>query len=270
VDDARTGSVFRAVRIRRGLTQEQVGVAAGLSRALVSRIERGDLEGPSLRLTRRVAGVLGISLRFSPSWRGAETARLLDERHAEIEAAVVERLAAKGWLATPERSFSIWGERGSIDVFARHRAGCALLVVEVKTRLVDLQDLLSTLDRKRRLGPEIARADGWRPTATGCVLVLPEETWARHAVRRHEALFGAALPGRGLDVRRWLEDPQGDLRAVWFLLNESPGSAKRRSGGTQRVRGSKRRSRDPSVSVDEGETATRGARRGAAGSAGSA
>jgi transcriptional regulator with XRE-family HTH domain len=240
VDDARTGSVFRAVRIRRGLTQEQVGIAAGLSRAVVSAIERGDLEGPSLRLTRRVAGVLGISLRLSPTWRGAEMTRLLDERHAELEASVVERLLAAGWIATPERSFSIWGERGSIDVFARHPVRDALLVVEVKTRLVDLQDLFSTLDRKQRLGPELARADGWRPTATASVLVLPEETWARNAVRQHQPLFRAALPGRTADVRHWLENPRGDLRGVWFLLNDAPGSAKRRAGGVQRVRGGRR------------------------------
>jgi transcriptional regulator with XRE-family HTH domain len=262
VDDAHTGSIFRAVRIRRGLTQDQVAEAAGLGRAVVSRIERGDLEGPSLRLTRRVAGALGISLRFAPTWRGAETGRLLDERHAELETAVVRRLTAAGWIATPERSFSIWGERGSIDVFARQPVREALLVVEVKTRVADLQDLLSTLDRKRRLGPEIARIDGWRPRAIGCVLVLPEETWARNAVRRHEALLHAALPDRGVDVRRWLDDPLGDLRGVWFLLDAPRGSAKRRIGGVQRVRGSRSVSPDPFLSTDRaGSRSPRGDRR---------
>jgi transcriptional regulator with XRE-family HTH domain len=101
------GAVFRAVRIRRGLSQDDVAAAAGLSRAVVSEIERGDFEGPSLRLTRRVAGVLGISLRFAPAWRGAEPARLLDGRHAALQASVVERLTTAGWIATPERSFNI-------------------------------------------------------------------------------------------------------------------------------------------------------------------
>lgn len=228
--------MLRAVRIRRGLTQAQVAVVAGVSRPLVSMIERGALDATSLRTTRRVAVALGISLALEPRWRGAELAKLLDERHAALVNAVTVRLTAGGWQVTPEHTFNEWGENGSIDVFAWQPASRALLAVEVKTSLPDLQDVLSTMDRKRRLAPKLARDLGWRPLIVGSVLALPAETWARNAVERHGPIFGAALPARASEVRHWLQNPARDLRGVWFLLNDSPGSTKRRHGGQMRAR----------------------------------
>lgn len=118
MDDAKVGSVFRAVRIRRGMSQSQVAEAAGISRAVVSSIERGLLEGTSMRLVRRVSTALGISLELEARWRGAEAATLLDERHARLVRAVVARLTGLGWQAFPEHTFNVWGERGSVDVLA--------------------------------------------------------------------------------------------------------------------------------------------------------
>lgn len=236
MNDAQVGSVFRAVRIRRGMTQSKVAEAAGVSRAVVSLIERGGFEGTSLRLIRRVSGVLGVSVAVEPRWRGAELAGLLDERHAAMVRAVVVRLTATGWQALPEHTFNVWGERGSIDVLAWHPIHRALLNVEVKTRLVDLQDVLAKIDRKRRLGPTMARELGWRPLSFGSALVLPDETWARNAVARFGAVFAAALPTRTDGVRRWMKCPDGEMRGIWFLLNDATGSAKRLRGGTMRVR----------------------------------
>jgi hypothetical protein len=99
---------------------------------------------------------------FAPRWRGPELARLLDQRHSEVVAAVVEALRRHGWEARPELTFSRWGERGSIDVFAWDPDLRVVLVVECKSVVVDLQDLLSTMDRKRRLAADIAQDElGW-------------------------------------------------------------------------------------------------------------
>ncbi len=150
--------------------------------------------------------------------------------------AVVARLAALDWQTFPEHTFNVWGEQGSVDVLAWHSRRRALLSVEVKTKLADLQDLLAKMDRKRRLAPVLARDLGWQPLLVGSVLVLPDETWARNAVARFGPVFAAALPGRTVDVKRWLKMPAGDLRGVWFLLNDTPGSTKGRPGGSMRVR----------------------------------
>lgn len=241
----RVGSVLRAVRIRRGLRQTDVASLAGVSRSLVSMIERGSLETTSLRLIRQVAVVLGVSLGLDPRWRGAELAKLLDERHAALVQAVAARLAAAGWEVVPEKTFNEWGESGSIDVFAWQAAARALLAVEIKTSLPDLQDLLSAMDRKRRLAPKLARDLGWRPLIVGSVLALPAETWARNAVDRHGPIFSSAFPQRGPEVRQWLRKPERDIRGIWFL-NDIPGSTKHRRGGSRRVRARRSNPPDPS------------------------
>lgn len=236
VNDAQIGSVYRAVRIRRRRTQTQVAEEAGVSRSVVSLIECGHIEHASLDSIRRVSAALGISMRLEPHWRGADLARLLDERHAAVVQAVSARLAGLGWQIRPEHTFSVWGERGSIDVFAFHPDRRALLCIEVKAAIADMQDLLSTMDRKRRLAPGLARDLGWESFIVGSVLAIPDETWARNAVAQHGAVFGAALPMRTVDVKRWLKQPEGEMRGIWFLLNAKVGSAMRISRRTARVR----------------------------------
>jgi transcriptional regulator with XRE-family HTH domain len=236
VNDVEVGSIIRAVRIRRGLRQSDVAAAAGISQPTVSLIEGGRLDRLSVAVVRRVAAAVGVSLPFAPRWRGPELARLLDEKHAAMVRGVVDYLSRLGWQPVPEHTFNLRGERGAVDVLAWHPVLRAVLIVEVKSQIVDLQDLLSSLDRKRRLGPALARELGWRPLVIGAVLVLPEETQARNAVRVHRSVLDAALPARTLEVRRWLRRPDLDMRGIWFLLNIAVVDTKRRAGGSRRVR----------------------------------
>ncbi|HEX7590644.1 MAG TPA: helix-turn-helix domain-containing protein [Candidatus Limnocylindrales bacterium] len=235
MDDTQFGASIRAVRLRRAMTQEQLAAAAGVSRPIVSLIERGRVEETSVRTVRQVAAILGVSVTLNARWRGAEMAKLLDEAHSALVGSVVKRLTAAGWIVRPEHTFSVWGERGSIDVLAWHPSSRALLCIECKTKLPDLQDVLSTMDRKRRLAREIAKLEGWDPAFIGSVLVVCDQKWARNAVRRSGAVFDAALPARTVEVRRWLACPSGDLRAIWFLANDSAANTGRRSGGQMRA-----------------------------------
>jgi transcriptional regulator with XRE-family HTH domain len=54
VDPVRLGLQFRALRRRAGLTQEQLAARAGVSRSLISRIERGLIAGVAHRRMRQV------------------------------------------------------------------------------------------------------------------------------------------------------------------------------------------------------------------------
>jgi transcriptional regulator with XRE-family HTH domain len=220
----------------RGMSQGQVAAAAGVSRSMVSQVERGELEETSVRIIRRVGASLGVSLPFEPRWRGVELPKLMDAGHASMVRAVVAHLGAAGWQCIPEHTFNEWGERGSIDVLAWQPARRAVVCLEIKTRLVDLQDLLSTEDRKRRLAPVLARKLGWNPVIAGSVLVLPEETWARNAVRRHGPVFDAKFPMRTIDVRHWLENPDRHAAGIWFLVDVARGDRKRGSAAAIRVR----------------------------------
>jgi HTH-type transcriptional regulator / antitoxin HipB len=236
VDDVQVGSIVRSVRIRRGLRQSDVAETAGVSQAIVSAIEHGEFEATSLRIVRRVALATGVSLPLAPRWRGPDLPKLLDGKHAAIVRCVVARLVALGWVALPEYTFNIYGERGSIDVLAWLPASRTALVIEVKTVLVDLQDLLSTLDRKKRLASSIAREAGWKPLLIGTLLVMPAETQARTTVKRYQPLFDASYPARGQQVQRWLRSPERALGGIWFVLNFTAGDTKRRPGGSFRVR----------------------------------
>jgi transcriptional regulator with XRE-family HTH domain len=218
VDDSRVGGAFRAVRRRRRLTQTSVATLAGVSQQLVALIEAGRQEVVSVRSLRRVGDVLEISMPFEPRWRGGEAARLLDREHARLVEIVVGLLRRWGWEVLVEHTFNHFGERGSIDILGWHGVSRTLLVVEVKTRVLDLQDLLAAFDRRARLAPRLlAESRGWAAMSLGRVMVMPDRTATRDAVRRHQSTFDAVLPARGRDVRRWLRAPSGGVAGVWFL-----------------------------------------------------
>jgi len=163
-------------------------------RDAVSAIERGRIDEVRLAELDRVVAALGASLDVRIRWRGEQLDRLLDEAHALTVAATVERLSRLGWATAIEVSFSIWGERGSIDVLAWHAATRTLLVIEVKSVLADIQSLLHGLDRKTRLAPQIAAERGWYPESIARLVVIAESPTSRGRVKRHAALIDAALP----------------------------------------------------------------------------
>lgn len=111
----------------------------------------------------RVVQVLGVDLEIRVRWRGEALDRLLDEVHALVVDEVVRLFRAAGWEVPVEAAFSIWGERGRIDVLAYHPGRQALAVGEVKSTIADSQDTIGDLDRKARLAPQVAMERGWRP-----------------------------------------------------------------------------------------------------------
>ena len=210
--------MVRDVRLSRNLCQSDVAARAGVGRPTVSRLERGLVDGMSVGSLRAISRALEMPSLVSLGWRSPETDRLRDRLHAAMVEQVVALLGPLGWVVAPEHSFNHFGERGSADILAWHIASGVILIVETKTRLWDLQDLLVTLDRKRRLLPELAaRQFGWRARAVGVVLVLPEMSTHRHVIARHVATFHAALPQRQREVRDWLAEPAGNLRGILFL-----------------------------------------------------
>jgi transcriptional regulator with XRE-family HTH domain len=223
VDWVRVGVTVRALRIRTSLTQARLAARARVPRDAVSAIERGRIDEVRLAELDRVVAALGASLDVRIRWRGEQLDRLLDEAHALTVAATVERLSRLGWATAIEVSFSIWGERGSIDVLAWHAATRTVLVIEVKSVLADIQSLLHGLDRKTRLAPQIAAERGWYPESVARLVVIAESPTSRGRVKRHAALIDAALPARGRELRAWLGAPAGPMSGLLFLSNAAHG-----------------------------------------------
>jgi hypothetical protein len=212
------------------LTQAALGQRVGASASAISRIERGHAKDVTLALLERVAVELGGSVVARLLWQGEAIDRLLDAEHARLVEWSVGWLAAASWEAVPEVTYNVRGERGSIDVLARSPSG-AVLLVEVKSVIPDIQALLAGIDRKARIAPDVCRDRGWPPARYSRLLVVPADRTARRRVAAVAATFSAALPARSAEVRRWVANPVGEIAGVLFVPNVSHTAARHRVRG---------------------------------------
>jgi hypothetical protein len=98
-------------------------------------------------------------------------------------------------------------------------------VVELKTEIVDVNELLGTLDRKRRLAGAAAREFGWTPASVSVWLVVSAGRTNRRRIRAHRAMLANALPDDHSRVKRWLANPAGSLAALssWSVAGDQAG-----------------------------------------------
>lgn len=228
-------TAMRALRARRRWRQADLGARAHLSRDVVSRIETHHLEGVTVGSLQRLARALDATLVIDLRWRGADLDRLVDRVHASLQEAAARRLGATGWMTRAEVSFNNFGDRGSCDLVAFHATTRAFLIVEVKSRLGNIQETLHRLDVKVRVGRDIAAQLGWpAPLSVVGALVLPNDRTARRQVGAHAALF-SRFGLRGRRAFGWLRAPTSTASGVlWF--EKSADSSGRRTMSAQRVR----------------------------------
>lgn len=221
IDAIRFGLGVRALRRRRGLTQQQLATRSRVSRAVIWRIERGSADRVAVRTLADVVAALDARIELRLLWHGEHLDRLLDSGHARLVELVVTLLTTHGWDAATEVSFNIRGERGAVDVLAFHRPTASLLVIEVKSVVPDIQAMLAGLDRKGRLARAIASDRGWAAAAVARVLVLPDDRTARRRIAAHGATIGAALPARTAAVKVWIRTPASSCpgHGVMFLTD---------------------------------------------------
>ena len=114
----------------------------------------------------------------------------------------------------------------------------AVLSIEVKSELTSLEATLRKMDEKDRLVRHFVCRDRFRfePTLVARLLVLPETATSRRRVRASAIVLDAALPARGVAVRRWLAEPKGDLAGLWILADTNGRGTTRAGGGSLRVR----------------------------------
>jgi transcriptional regulator with XRE-family HTH domain len=238
MDDAKVGRALRQLRRRRGFRQIDVAVRAGVSQATVSVAEHGHIRTLPVATVRRLFEAVDAGFEGLVLWRGGGIDRLLDERHAQLVGATIARVSTLGWSVVVEATYSIYGERGSIDVLAGDDATHSLVVAEVKSELFSIEELVRKTDEKVRVARRTLCRErfGWAPIATARVVVLPDTDAARRSVVRHGAVLDAAFPVRGRDVSKWLRRPVGDLSGILFVADIAGRDANGPRGGPRRVR----------------------------------
>ncbi len=225
--DQRIGAAIRLLRIRRRWRQRDLAQRAGVSQSVVSRLERGHLGTLSLDTIRAVAAALDIRVDVIARWRAGDLDRMLSAGHSALNEAVSRRLVdLDGWEFAPEVSFSIFGERGVIDILAWHAASRSLLVIELKTELVDFNELLGTIDRKRRHAAEIARERGWlaRASSVSVWVIVADSSTSRRRAADHATMLRAAFPLDGRAIRSWLARPGRAIGCLSFWSGSLPGT----------------------------------------------
>lgn len=212
-DRLAVGRLVRVARHRARKRQCDVAVDAGVGRNTVMEVENGDLD--RVRLGELVAIGACLDLRLMLDWRSkrADLHAVTDTGHAAFVEAVVRFLTGSGWICHVE---ALSGS-GSIDVLAFHAASRSLLVVEVKTRIVDIQRTLREIGYRAAAARVAAEKCGWDPRTVSTLLAISATTDQRRLVMEHAAIFGSVFALRGWDARHWLDAPQGSKGLLLFV-----------------------------------------------------
>jgi transcriptional regulator with XRE-family HTH domain len=225
----RFGAQFRAVRVKRRWRQLDLAQRAGVHRSVISRIERGQFEATSIGTILVVARALDIQVSLTARWHAGDLDRLVNGRHARLHESVARWFAEElpDWALDPEVSFSIYGERGVIDILAWHPGHRALIVIEFKTDIVDVNQLMGQMNQRRRLAREIARERGWDPVSISSWVIVANGRTNRARLAAHRTVLRNAFPLDGRSMQGWLRRPDRSIAAlsIW----------ERRDGGPARV-----------------------------------
>jgi hypothetical protein len=174
---------------------------ADASQGTVSLVERGHCRSLSLETVRKIGAALDVRVDLVGWWRGGELDRLLNRRHSLLAESVAAALGeTPGWVVQPEVSFAIYRESGVVDLFMWHAQMSHMIVIEIKTQVVDVNELLGTLDKKRRLARQIVVGRGWRPSQVDVWLIVADTSTNRRHAREHatQLRVGHPLDGRHL------------------------------------------------------------------------
>ena len=215
------GRALRDARRTSRKTQAEVSSVAGVSRSLISEMERGHGASISLTVWTRVARATGSDLRAYLE-QATATDQPRDAVHLRAQELIVRTAARGGWRAQPERAIDLDPGRSRFgDVLLTRATDLAL--VEVIDWLDDVGDAFRSWDR--RLATVESRAIALAPPGTDATTLRASGVWVLRATRTnrrlvadHRALFEARFPGSGAAWLRALSDPTHPMPPTPALL----------------------------------------------------
>ena len=141
------GKELRGTRIAAGLSQDQVGLHAGLSGSQVGRIERGEALRMPVRTAAVVAAVLGLELVVRTYPAGSA---VRDTPQLGVLGRFCVRLGA-AWLWRYEVVVRP-GDQRAWDATIRRPRKSGYVAIEAETRIEDVQALIRRISQKRDAG----------------------------------------------------------------------------------------------------------------------
>jgi transcriptional regulator with XRE-family HTH domain len=200
------GSAIADLRHALAWSQAELARRAGVSQALISRIERGKLDQLTLAASEGILAAMGARLTI-----GVDAPYLADRRrqrepaHARLSAHVAGWLRRAGWSVATEVEVGGDRSRGWIDILAWHPQTGMLLVIELKTEIHDLGAIQRTLGWYGREAWVAARRLGWRPRIVhDWLLLLATEANDVRAAHNRDGL-GADFPTRAREMAAIVE-----------------------------------------------------------------
>jgi len=247
MDDQRIGWTLRSIRVGKRWRQEDLAARAKVSRWVVMRIEQGRIASMPFGKLRAVATALDARIDAVIRWQGGDLSRLVSARHARMHEVLARYFQSlPGWIIEPEVSFSIYGERGIIDILAWHPTSRILLVIELKTEIVDVNEMLGALDRKRRLAATIAAERKLNPVAIATWVVVadssdqpPRGGRSRNRAASEAAIGRAQVAGVAAPTAwpsRWAQFPATCARHTRWRRSGASSSGGETSLGSQATR----------------------------------
>jgi hypothetical protein len=190
-------------------------------------VESGNFRKLSLDTVRRIAAPLDVQVCVLGKWRGGDGQRLLCRAHSLLAESFARHLRDQaGWLVEAEVSFSVYGERGVIDQLGWHADSAHLLVIELKTEFVDVNEMLGTLDRKVRLARTIAAGRGWAPAMVSAWLIVSDSRTNRRHAGEHRYLLASRFKCDGRSLASFLRRPAVPTAGLAFWTDVNAGDAR--------------------------------------------
>lgn len=233
---ADVAALVRSTRTGVRMTQRTLSRRSGVSQSRISRLENLVIDDVSLGEVDALMTALNI--RY---WLGTDVPRVTkssrDLIHGWCTAYVARRLLAHGWHV--QREVEIGGDRwkGWIDVLAFDSESGVLVVIEVKTEVVDIGAIERSLNWYQREAPRAAQAFQWPVGSVASALLVLHTAVNERVLIASRQHLSLGFPGRASDLHalicmdrtvapdRFLAliDPHS-RRARWLRPTRSEGS----------------------------------------------
>lgn len=109
-------------------------------------------------------------------------------------------------------------------------------LIELKSEIVDVNELLGTLDRKRQLARQIAQERGWHALTVSAWLAVADTRMNGRRVDAHGVLLRSVFVRDQTRLRAYLRDPVGPVAVLTFLSYCSESRLRQRTKSRKRFR----------------------------------